>query len=1122
MKLNTFRISYLCLILLLQYGLAAACKFSSDCPDQCDGNNVLPRDCNLVTNTCETIPSFKKNCSDTSLYKPFEFDVSGKILSVPQKCLLSDTSAYCGNDKVIAMKEWTEECRKVREKYDSYEQDRIYLSKMSYEASLICLDHASDLTANLIVTGAFAIVGAGSAGAFSNGSSFLTIANNLIGETTNQIISRLLPTSALRKSSNELKDLIQILAKGKVKAEDFCTIQKRLNESIIPVVDKIRNQYFKEYESCKTIEKQILVFPDSVKRRIDIDFDPPKKKNPPGNTKKPPKKPTVKPPKTKKPSPNPETKPPLVKDCDDLDKTSKEWLENCYKNTDHPESLPELSFEFTCGNEFELSPNEVLYPKTCDVLVKSTGSTREKVKVVATYNTELLDVTFDNQTKAVEYPVTRFLLIIRTRIPVPVTLTNLNILVQHGSLEVAKNITVSILEPGIEPSSGPGIRPPADVEVGSGGTYCVWRYKSFGDKPKCFNILTAECDNPKYIDKPKYELVGSELTEEEAVLRAFVLSPYKGDFYGCHSTDNPSATGSPGDADNDTVPDEVDNCINTPNQNQQDGDQDQIGDACDDDHDNDGVRNLSDNCPQKPNPDQHDTDSDGKGDACDLNNDSDSFLDADDNCPLFSNPTQDDLDNDGIGDACDDDIDGDGVLNSADNCRVMKNSDQADLDADGVGDVCDVDKDGDGKRNGEDNCPDVANPDQKNSDSHWQGDACQSPAAASGGDLGSTDCSSYPGTQAVWDEATQSAGCSCTGDEYWSDALKRCASHEEDVIANTDCSSFGNAKAIYDQASGEGMCECKTGYEFDANNLCVQVVIDENCSDYPGTVYSNGACQCPGALEWSETQQMCVQDSGLTQADVDCTSYPGSIPQWDIGANSWKCECIGNKQWSAQLNSCVYPEDESVASSDCSSFKGTVAVFDDFTQKVECKCINSGHVLSSTQNSCMSPSAAQVADHDCSSFGTGAISYLNPVTQTAECKCKSGFDMDSTGTGCESNTAITLPQGQGVLPTPEIIKPGQCNVLYDDGSDQPESYVFKVDGFSQIRLNYDTDRIKDNISVLTSSRSELWRSGCVGTGNYKAQVIDIPAGSREVIIDVHPNCDGQSSGTSWKFKAECL
>ena len=128
MKLNTFRISYLCLILLLQYGLADACKFSSDCPDQCDGNNVLPRDCNLVTNTCETIPSFKKNCSDTSLYKPFEFDVSGKILSVPQKCLLSDTSAYCGNDKVIAMKEWTEECRKVREKYDSYEQDRIILS----------------------------------------------------------------------------------------------------------------------------------------------------------------------------------------------------------------------------------------------------------------------------------------------------------------------------------------------------------------------------------------------------------------------------------------------------------------------------------------------------------------------------------------------------------------------------------------------------------------------------------------------------------------------------------------------------------------------------------------------------------------------------------------------------------------------------------------------------------------------------------------------------------------------------------------------------------------------------------------------------------------------------------
>lgn len=59
-----------------------------------------------------------------------------------------------------------------------------------------------------------------------------------------------------------------------------------------------------------------------------------------------------------------------------------------------------------------------------------------------------------------------------------------------------------------------------------------------------------------------------------------------------------------GDADDDGVPDEEDNCPNTPNPNQEDADGDGVGDACD-------------NCPDVPNPGQTDTDGDGTGDACD-------------------------------------------------------------------------------------------------------------------------------------------------------------------------------------------------------------------------------------------------------------------------------------------------------------------------------------------------------------------------------------------------------------------------------------------------------------------------------------------------------------------------
>jgi hypothetical protein len=57
------------------------------------------------------------------------------------------------------------------------------------------------------------------------------------------------------------------------------------------------------------------------------------------------------------------------------------------------------------------------------------------------------------------------------------------------------------------------------------------------------------------------------------------------------------------DTDGDGITDDHDNCVFTPNPNQEDADHDGVGDVCD-------------NCPQKANPDQADADHDGKGDAC--------------------------------------------------------------------------------------------------------------------------------------------------------------------------------------------------------------------------------------------------------------------------------------------------------------------------------------------------------------------------------------------------------------------------------------------------------------------------------------------------------------------------
>ncbi len=114
-----------------------------------------------------------------------------------------------------------------------------------------------------------------------------------------------------------------------------------------------------------------------------------------------------------------------------------------------------------------------------------------------------------------------------------------------------------------------------------------------------------------------------------------------------------------------------------------------------DDSDGDGVPDCADNCIDTPNPDQADCDDDGEGDACDTVTDCNSNNIPDvcetdcnlngvpDDCDI-ANETSADCNANGIPDECDPDCNGNG---SPDSCDI-ENGDSQDSDGNGIPDEC--------------------------------------------------------------------------------------------------------------------------------------------------------------------------------------------------------------------------------------------------------------------------------------------------------------------------------------------------------------------------------------------------------------------------------------------------
>jgi hypothetical protein len=109
----------------------------------------------------------------------------------------------------------------------------------------------------------------------------------------------------------------------------------------------------------------------------------------------------------------------------------------------------------------------------------------------------------------------------------PETRNAITVIVRQGNAEVRLPLQVNVVPPGSPP--GTSLVPPTPNVAGSGGPYCVWQYKLFGDPPPCWHLAAAGCTEPRYANRREYVMVGNNMSRSDADRRIGELSRYFND-----------------------------------------------------------------------------------------------------------------------------------------------------------------------------------------------------------------------------------------------------------------------------------------------------------------------------------------------------------------------------------------------------------------------------------------------------------------------------------------------------------------------------------------------------------------------------------------------------------------
>ncbi len=379
--------------------------------------------------------------------------------------------------------------------------------------------------------------------------------------------------------------------------------------------------------------------------------------------------------------------------------------------------------------------------------------------------------------------------------------------------------------------------------------------------------------------------------------------------------------------------------------------------------------------------------------------------------------------------------------------------------------------------------------------------------------LNNADCANDPNAIVEWDDVNQKVICSCVDPYIWDPGRKKCIINVPNLLANSDCSAYPNTEPKWDNVAQEVYCDCIDGYVWDEdnyNNGCIskkdQLLAQTDCSQYLhaeavwNEVTQQPDCKCLTGYEWSKDGTVCISSNQAALQNVDCSAYPNTEPVWDPVNQEAYCDCMPGYDWNEDYTVCEPIAPPPQTADDYCPVPNTEPVYDNVLGQMVCDC-KKGYKWNKDQTACIPVKRKPNIDW------AGVINMTLDIYNALN-----GGMPGTTPGGMTSNT------GGGTAPQQPVVHQSSCNGLVKSGSNAPEiHYVDLGRSFGSFVLDYDVYQVKDQIVVKQGGRV-IYNTGCISGANSVR--LNLNGFSREITVEVHPNCEGTSS-TDWTFTVHC-